>query len=296
MIDQKHLIEADALAQAGRLDEALAAYTGLAQESPPPALCVKLARLQEQRGERADAFHWALTAADTGSDFRSWIAAEALARRNARAGSAPRRALRVAVLGSYTTNQLTAMLWLAARRVGINLEIFEGGYCQYRQEILDPQGEMYAFGPDLVLLAVHAGELELPTYSSQPEEDVAAEVQRWQDLWRVLGERSPATIVQHLFALPPEAPFGHLGATLPGTFAVMGAMVNRELAESAPDHVAVVDSERLAALVGKRDWFDSRYWHLAKQAVSLGALPLLARHTVAVIAARLGLSKKCLRP
>jgi FkbH-like protein len=74
----------------------------------------------------------------------------------------------------------------------------------------------------------------------------------------------------------------------------MGATVNHELARSLPEHVAVVDCERLAGLVGKREWFDRRYWHLAKQAVSLAALPLLARHTAAVIAARLGLSKKCL--
>ncbi len=45
---------------------------------------------------------------------------------------------------------------------------------------------------------------------------------------------------------------------------------------------------------GKRRWFDERYWILAKQAVALDALPLLARHTAAVIAGDLGLPKKCL--
>ena len=74
----------------------------------------------------------------------------------------------------------------------------------------------------------------------------------------------------------------------------MTQAVNTQLAAKAPAHVAVVDCERLASLVGKRRWFDARYWHLAKQAVALDALPLLARHTAAVIAARLGLGKKCL--
>jgi FkbH-like protein len=292
--EDTQLAEADALVRAGALDEALAAYLHAGLEAPSPALCVKLARLQEQRGEHAEAFRWAITAADTGVDFRSWIAAEAVARRNAQAGPAPRRTARVALLGSYTTAQLTPMLWLAARRFGVELEVFEGGYCQYRQQILDPESETYRFAPDLIVLAVHAGELELPAHSARPEEDVAAEVQKWQGLWRVVGDRADATVIQHLFALPPEAPFGHLGATLPGTFAAMGATVNQELARSASEQVAVVDCERLAALVGKREWFDRRYWHLAKQAVSLAALPLLARHTAAVIAARRGLSKKCL--
>jgi len=41
-------------------------------------------------------------------------------------------------------------------------------------------------------------------------------------------------------------------------------------------------------------WFDPRYWNLSKQAVSLEAVPLLARHTAAVIGADLGVSRKCL--
>src|SRR5690606_26477504 len=64
--------------------------------------------------------------------------------------------------------------------------------------------------------------------------------------------------------------------------------------EAAGTAVSIVDCERLAASIGKQRWFDPKYWHLAKQAVSLEALPLLARHTAAVIAAELGLSKKCL--
>jgi FkbH-like protein len=70
--------------------------------------------------------------------------------------------------------------------------------------------------------------------------------------------------------------------------------VNAELGASRPEHVAVVDCDRIAALVGKQRWFNARYWHLAKQAVALESLPILARHTAAVIAARLGLSRKCL--
>jgi FkbH-like protein len=46
--------------------------------------------------------------------------------------------------------------------------------------------------------------------------------------------------------------------------------------------------------VGRNHWFDDRYWHVAKQAVALDALPLLARHTIAVLAASLGMSRKCL--
>jgi FkbH-like protein len=70
--------------------------------------------------------------------------------------------------------------------------------------------------------------------------------------------------------------------------------LNARLGEQAASAVSVVDCERLSALFGKQRWFDPRYWHVAKQAVALEALPLLARHIAAVIAADVGLSRKCL--
>jgi FkbH-like protein len=231
---------------------------------------------------------------DSGDDFTRWQAAAAIARRTHDVGEPARRSARLAVLGSYTTSQFVSALWLAARRIGVELELYESPYAQYRQEIIDPASAMYEFAPELVLLAVHAGELGLPAFSASTDPDVEEEAKRWTSLWQTVGERTNATVLQHLFALPPTAPFGHLGATLAGTRASMSAAVNARLAQSAPDHVAVVDCERLASLVGKRNWFDARYWHLAKQAVSLRAVPLLARHTAAVIGARLGVGKKCL--
>jgi FkbH-like protein len=265
-----------------------------AGERPVASDCLELARGYERLGDPRTALRWALAATDAAEEFSFWQAAVGLARRNAMAGDPSRRTVRLALLGSYTTNQFADMLWLAALRIGVALELYESPYGQYRQEILDPASPMYAFSPELVVLAVHAGELALPAYSTAPEDDIATEVERWRSLWRTLGGRSSATIVQHLFALPTDAPFGHLGSTLPGARPTMAFAVNAQLAASAPDNVAIVDCDRLAALVGKRRWFDARYWHLAKQAVALDALPLLARHTAAVVAARLGRGRKCL--
>jgi FkbH-like protein len=74
----------------------------------------------------------------------------------------------------------------------------------------------------------------------------------------------------------------------------MTLAVNSRLGVAAGNKVDIIDCERLSALVGKQRWLDPRYWHLSKQAVSMQALPLLARHLTAVIAADLGLSRKCL--
>lgn len=156
------------------------------------------------------------------------------------------------------------------------------------------------------MLAVHAGEAALPTFGEMPasgdvpgtvdpaDAAVATEVRRWTALWETIRARCGARVVQHTFAIPGEVALGHLALRTGGARPTLLARVNAELGRAAGDGIGLVDCERLAADVGKRAWFDARYWHRSKQAVSLAQVPLLARHTAAVIGAQLGVSRKCL--
>ena len=266
-------------------------------EIPTAALCRDLAVAHERAGDDAGAVRWALALTDAGSDLGAWSAAAGVLRRVLpRVAPLPRSA-RVAVLGSYTTSQFAALLPLAAARAGVAVEVYECGYGQYRQEVLDPASELYRFRPDVVVLAVHAGETALPAVADDPAASVATEVERWTSLWDMIINRCGGRIVQHTFAIPGEVALGHLALRVPGSRPAMLARVNAELGRVSGergDGVAFVDCERLAADVGKRAWFDARYWHRSKQAVSLAQVPLLARHTAAVIGAQLGTSRKCL--
>jgi FkbH-like protein len=262
---------------------------------PPGDLCLKLARCRLALGEHAEAFHW-LTAVTLAEDsFLAWQGAAGLLPETLEAVRPPaKRTARVALLGSYTTDQFGPMLELACRALRIDVELYAGGYGQYRQEILGDTTGLYAFEPTHVVLAVHEGAAELPELSEAPEEVVGAEAARWQRLWDQIAARSGARVVQHTFAVRHDPALGHLAARLPGSRYSMLHALNAELGVRAGDAVALVDCERLADAWGKARWFDDRYWFYAKQAVSLEALPLLARHTAAVLAADLGLARKCL--
>jgi FkbH-like protein len=286
---------ADALAKQDRWYEALDVYRAQASqwEIPPAAVCLRLARCCEQVGDVAAALKWALAVVDAGQDFTAWQSAWRVVER-CRAGMVPRRAARVALLSSYTTPQFSPLLQLAARREHIELTVFEGDYAQYRQLILDPDSALYRFAPEFVILAVHAGELDLPLHSSDPKAAVGAELSRWTTLWQLVARYSSARVVQHTFALPAEEPMGHLAARLPGSRYRMIQALNSDLGVAAGDDVSMIDCERLAALVGTANWSDSRFWHLAKHAVAPVFQPLLAKHTAAVLAADLGLTRKCL--
>lgn len=292
------LAAAEALRRDGRLDEARDRLEAAAAafEAPPASLCLPLARLAARTGDAASAGRWALAATVGSEDLGTWQAAsKVLARIDVAALPQIRRSARIALAGSHTTSVLTDLLPVAGATLGVALSVQEGDYGQYRQELLDPGSALHRSEPDVVLIAAHADELRLPEVSDSPAEDVAAEVERWTSLWDAVAANAGAEVIQHTFVVPPERSLGHLTLRTAGSRASMIGALNTRLGEVAEERgVHLVDCEHLAGLIGKRTWFDRRYWHLAKHAVSPAAIPLLARHTAAVVAASQGLTRKCL--
>ena len=231
---------------------------------------------------------------DVSDDLSTWSGAAAVLKRTVASATPLPRSARIAVLGSSTTSQLTALLPLACARAGLQVEVYEAPYDQYRQQSLDPTSGLYAFAPDVVVFALHDRDVDLPRLSADPEADLERNLAELQGLWDVVAERSGARILQFTMALPPEQPLGHLSTKVAGSRARLLQEFNLRLADRAPAFVSLVDCAALAAAVGTRTWFDPRYWHLAKQAVSPGCVPALARQVAAVGAAALGLSRKCL--
>ncbi len=281
----------------GDFERAVSLYLEAAAptETPPGELCLKIARCHHRLGSSAEAISWLRRLVDAPDSFLPWAGGAALlARLTAEAAPRARLTCRVALTGSYTIDQFAAMLPLAALRLDLNLEVRVGLYGQYERDLIDAESDLYAGQPDVIVVAVDDGAARLPAYSESPKAAVAAEARRWTRLWERAAAYSPGTLVQHNFALRPESPYGHLSRGLPGSRFAMLQALNNALAESTTDSVSIVDCDRLAADFGRARWFDDRYWIRSKQAVALEAVPLLARHTAAVIAARLGLTRKCL--
>ncbi|MGE3778255.1 MAG: tetratricopeptide repeat protein, partial [Pirellulaceae bacterium] len=136
------LAEGDAFRQEGKLAHAATAYERAvsASERPGAAVCLKLARCYEQSGALDDARRWAIAVVDQGDDFAAWQTAAGILRRSSSSRPAQgRRTIRVAITGSYHTQSFAQLLPLASAARGIEIEVWEGAFGQYRQEILDPE-------------------------------------------------------------------------------------------------------------------------------------------------------------
>ena len=262
------------------------------QPWPDGPTSLRVARAAARAERPTEARSWALRAAEVSDDPQVWQRAAQVLGPTYDVPEA-RRSVRLAVVGCSTTNYLASLLPLAALSRGVGLTLFEGGYGQYRQEILDPGSQLWRFEPDVVLLAVDESCVQLPRRADDPQAAVESEVGLWLQLWDAVRAHG-ARVVQHGFVVGSDDVFGHLAPALPGSRTRTVRALNDRLAEAAPGRAAMVDVDRIASIQGKDRWFDPRYWALAKLPASLEVLPAFARHTAAVVAADLGLARKCL--
>ncbi len=213
-------------------------------------------------------------------------------------GSRSGTKVRVAVLGSTTTTQLTSFLDLFLFAQSVDAEIYEAPYGLLRQEILDPGSQLYQFAPQFVFLATTRRDLgALPAISASAEAvDAAVEgaTSEWIALWQALHDRLSCQIIQNNFDAPPWRVFGNLETTHGGAPGSFIEKVNARLARSTPKWVSMYDLDGLAASVGRWNWGDERFFHLAKLPCAPEHLVPYAHGIAALVLARMGRSRKCL--
>lgn len=286
---------AAALAKAGRHREAAehleAHATG--SEHPDEDLCSRLGQLWARAGDADRAAQWAVRTVDAGTTYTRWRSA-ARTLDEVLPGGAPgeRRRLRVAVVGTATTTALLPGLRLALARIGVGAELHEAPFGQYWQAALDPASGLRGFEPDVVVFVPDhhavATDVEVPD-----DRWSAEELERWRSPWDALRTWSPADIVQVGVVSPSGDALGSAAATVPGSRRSRLRALDASLAAATRDvGASFVDAEAIAADVGKRAWFDHRFWHAAKHPFSMQVAPVLSLRIAAAIAARTGLSKK----
>ncbi len=210
----------------------------------------------------------------------------------------PQPKTRLAILGGFTTTQLAQAIELALFSLGGFVEILETDYGVYRQEILDPNSELYRFEPNIVFLATSWRDLIERPAIDLGRADVAAMVDRaladWSRLWRTMHDRLGCLVVQNNFDRPAWRQLDNHEMRHPASLWRFISRVNDALTEGTPPYVVVHDVDSLAALAGRRAWGDERFFFHAKMPCAPEFILDYGFSVASLLAAQLGLSKKCL--
>jgi len=206
--------------------------------------------------------------------------------------------LRVAILGGSTIGEVVRILELFLLERGLAPVFYES--LTFEEEVLDSNGALFAFRPDVVYLHTSLVNLRrLPEPQDSEEmvaELLASEMQRFEQLWDRIESQARCAIVQNNFEAPPTRPLGNLDAYVPQGRVRFVNELNRRFADAAARRTRLFlnDIHYLSGQLGLERWWSPALFYAYGYALDLQAIPHLCHNLAAVIAALLGRSRKSL--
>jgi FkbH-like protein len=198
--------------------------------------------------------------------------------------------VRLGILSSATTSHLVPGIRVAGLRRGLVIKVYEAPYGMYRQELMNGQSGLYAFGPDAVLFAFDAHHAAAAKGSTA---QAALDLMRccWS---QVRGAFHCQILQQTILPVFPDV-LGNNECRLPHSSAAVVARMNELLRPaSEEDGVDLVAIDRLAAMEGLNAWHDPALWHRSKHEIHPRAAESYGEQVARVIGAERGQSSKCL--
>lgn len=206
---------------------------------------------------------------------------------------------RLAVLGNCSTQFLSEAVEGLGKLSGINLSVFDAGYNQIDEQLLDTSSEIYSYRPDEILLWISTEKL----YEEYLDMDIFARssfadnyMRKIEHYWHLIKKNSDARIIQPNFPEIDDKVMGQYSCKVDVTFAFQIRKLNFLLqeAESKNNRVYPVDALAVQINLGRETYFNAPLYYNAKMPVAIGALPYLAKAVIDVVKAMTGKIKKCI--
>jgi FkbH-like protein len=232
-----------------------------------------------------------------------WNAYKKIQRLNLKTLDIPdEKKIKVALLSSFTIDPLGWYIDIKSRLVGLYPEIYIGPFNQYQQEVLDKDSRLYAFKPDVVILAVQAesmlGEDFYSEFVKYPEKEKHQTeiINQLEKLLSLLTSRTNALILVNNFMVPSFTPLGVLDNKVDMGLKSFFYRLNERLVNlyKKSNQVYVVDLEGAASKHGKSRCINFQMYYRGSFVFSESFLPVIADEYMGYIKALKNLSRKCI--
>jgi FkbH-like protein len=206
--------------------------------------------------------------------------------------------IRIAVVGSYSTQHFTLVLKYLLYLKGFNGEIYEGDYNSINIEILNTNSELYKFSPEYVLILPYYTDIKIfpPLLGDEAainqalEENLNYFIRMWEYLKLIQGIQ----ILQTNIVIPNFRQLGNFEGNVAYSRENFLRLLNLNLVKIKPDNVVIIDLEYIASDAGKRNWFDYTNYFLNKSGFNIIFMGRVVRYFVNMISIGKGKIKKCL--
>jgi FkbH-like protein len=208
--------------------------------------------------------------------------------------------LRVAVLGSHSVEHLVPATRAAGLGRKLAIDFYVAPYGMYRQALLVENAALADFRPQVIVLALDANDTPIQVPFDAPESDVEAAIDarvgEIRVLWRCAKERYAATVIQQTLVPAQPSVFGSYEALVPGAPHSVISRLNEAIRQAAREDSVLLMDVASQALQGVYygGIAEPVRWHQAKQLISPVFAPAYGDHLARVLAASMGLARKCL--
>ncbi|MBS3159122.1 HAD family hydrolase [Candidatus Woesearchaeota archaeon] len=211
--------------------------------------------------------------------------------------------IEVALLGSYTLNNLMEPMWFSLVQKGFLPGIIMGQYNQYVQEILDENSEIRKANPDIIFILLDTEtflEGVLADFQNLPQEEVIesvdAKISYLKTVLSAVKSSMKSRVVISNLSLPFYSPLGLRDINSDYGVKKLVFGINGMISSLAKefDNVTVFDFDSFASYYGKKNITDDKYWHIGRIYISNEFAAQLCSQLSQIAASYYGKAKKCL--
>lgn len=210
--------------------------------------------------------------------------------------------LSIAILHNVTIEPIEVYLRYLAYEIGFNAQIRFGAYDNIFQEAVGGQGAIVTEELDYILIFAQLETLSsslVCDFTSLTTDDIESEKSRINNyiasILNGIREETNAVILWHSFELPHYPSLGILDSQMADGQSEVIIELNRIARNllKTTGNAYLVDMNRCIARIGVKEFYDKRYWHIAKSPYSRLALDEIAKEDFKFIRALKGKNKKC---
>ena len=207
--------------------------------------------------------------------------------------------MRIAVVGSYSTQIIANVIRAKLLCSNIKAEIFEAEYNSLISQTLDFNSKLYEFRPDYIIILPYYKDITsypgLLASVDEVNDMVANSVDFYCNIWKKIAEQLPkCNIIQSNFVTPLEYELGTLEANAYYSKMNYYNLINMDMIKRHPSNVTIIDFDRIASCIGKYKWFDESAYVLNKTGFSLEYVGYAVDIMIAPIKINRGFIRKCL--
>lgn len=204
---------------------------------------------------------------------------------------------KVAVLGNVSTQFFSLGIKGYLKSQGINAKVLDAEYNQIDAQLLDSESETYKLNPDVVILYIATDKIyeEFLDLDSESRKDFADHYcGKIVNYWNLISANSNAKIIQTNFTEIDDRAFGNYSAKVMESFVFQIRKLNYLLEANMMDRKDVFPLDLLSIQIrmGCNQFYDTVLYYNAKMAVTMDAVPYIAKNVTDIIKTFRGNFKK----